>query len=119
MRFLTRSVKHRPVALLIFHLTGGGATVRDFNGRWQGPITDEAIPHSRGELSGLYMLITLHDLIILQVGYRVQQSSFRLPDKRFLYPLVQPLWTNDIFAVERKIRLIISLKIIKSRNNKK
>ena len=72
MGFLTRSVKHRPVALLIFRLTGGGGTVGDFNGRWQVPITDEAIPHSRGELSGFSLLITLHDPIILPVGYGVQ-----------------------------------------------
>ena len=67
MGFLTRSMKHRPVALLIF-LTGGGATVGDFNGRWHVPKMDEAIPHRRGELSGFSLLITLHDPIILPVG---------------------------------------------------
>ena len=30
--FLTCGVKHRPVAMLIFHLTGGGVTVGEFNG---------------------------------------------------------------------------------------
>ena len=88
MGFLTRGVKHRPIAMLIFRLTGGGATVGDFNRRWQVPITDEAIPHSRGELSEFSLLITLQDPIILPVGYHVQQSFFRIPFKRILLPLV-------------------------------
>ena len=60
-------MKHRPVAMLIFRQTGGGATVGDFNGRWHLPIMDEAIPHILGELNSFSLLITLQDPIILLV----------------------------------------------------
>ena len=63
---------------------------------------DEAIPHFLGELSGFSLLITLHDPIILQVGYRVQQSTSHLPDKPFLHPFVLPYGPYDIFAATEK-----------------
>ena len=91
MGFLARRVKHRPVAVLIYHVTGGRARLGDSDGLGLPPITDEAIPHIRGELSGFATLIPLHDPVTLPVGDRVQQASFRLRVKRFLHLLIDPL----------------------------
>ena len=90
MGFLTRRVKHRPVAVLIYRLTGGRARFGDSNGVRIPPITDEAIPHVRGELSGFATLIPLHDPVTLLVGDCVQQASLRLRVKRFFHPLIDP-----------------------------
>ncbi|XP_048622882.1 uncharacterized protein LOC106394129 [Brassica napus] len=48
--FLTRRVKHRAVAVLIYCLTGGRARFGDSNGVKIPPITDVVIPHILGEL---------------------------------------------------------------------
>ena len=53
-------------------------------------ITDEAIPHIRGELRGFATLISLHDPVTLPVGDRVQQEFLRLRVKRFLHHLIDP-----------------------------
>ena len=49
MGFLARSVKHRPVPVLIDRVTGVRASLGDSNGIRKAPITDEAIPHVRGD----------------------------------------------------------------------
>ena len=56
MGFLARSVKHRPVSVLIDRVTGVRARLGDSNGIRKTPITDEAIPHVRGELGGFATL---------------------------------------------------------------
>ena len=56
MGFLTRRVKHQPVAMPIYRLTGGRARFSDSNGVRIPPITGEAIPHLLGELRWFAML---------------------------------------------------------------
>ena len=76
VEFLICRVKHRPVAVLIYRLTGGRARFGDSNGVRIPPITDEVIPHLRGELRGFVTLIPLDDPVTLPVGDRVEQASF-------------------------------------------
>ena len=90
MGFLTRRVKYRPVAVLIYRLTGGRARFGESNGIRIPPITDDAIPYLLGELRGFATLIPLHDLVTLPVGDCVQQASLRLRVKRFLQLLIDP-----------------------------
>ena len=90
MGFLARGVKHRPVTVLIYRVTGGRATLGDSYGVRSFPITDEAIPHLSGELSGFTTLISLHDPVPLPVGDRVQQASFHLTVERFPHLLIDP-----------------------------
>ena len=90
MGFLARSVKHRPVSVLIDRVTGVRASLSDSNGIRKAPIMDEAIPHIRGELSGFATLIPLHDPVTLLVGDRIQQANFRLHVKLLPHPLSDP-----------------------------
>ena len=90
MGFLARGVKHRPVTVLIYRVTGGRATLGDSYGVRSFPITDEAIPHLSGELSGFTSLIPVHDPLTLPVGDRVQQANFRLRFKLLPHPLSDP-----------------------------
>ena len=90
MGFLARSVKHRPVPVLIDCVTGVRARLGDSNGIRKTPISDEAIPDIRGELSGFATLIPLHDPVTLPVGDRVQQANFRLRFKLLPHPLSDP-----------------------------
>ena len=90
MGFLARSVKHRPVPVLIDRVTGVRARLDNSNGIRKTPITDEAISHIRGELSGFAMLIPLYDPVTLPVGDRVQQANFHLRVNRFPHPLSDP-----------------------------
>ena len=90
MGFLARSVKHRPVPVLIDRVTGVRARLDNFNGIRKTPITDEVIPHICGELSGFATLIPLHDLVTLPIGDRVQQANFRFRVKLLPHPLGDP-----------------------------
>ena len=85
-----RRVKHRPVSVLIYRVMGGRARLGDSDGLRIPPITDEAIPHIRGELSGFATLIPLHDPVTLPVGDRVQQANFRFRVKLLPHPLSDP-----------------------------
>ena len=67
MGFLTRIVKYRAVAVLIYCLTGVRARFGDSNGVRIPPIMDEAIPHVLDELRGFVTLIPLHDPVTLPV----------------------------------------------------
>ena len=75
MGFLARSVKHRPVPVLINRVTGVRARLGDSNGIRKMPISVEAIPHIRGELSRFTTLIPLHDPVTLPVGDRCPISE--------------------------------------------
>ena len=101
MGFLARSVKHRPVPVLIDRVTGVRASLGDSNRIRKAPITDEAIPHVRGELSGFATLIPLHDPVTLPVGDRVQQANFRLRVKLLPHPLSDPQGPIIFFLLEK------------------
>ena len=88
--FLARTMLHRPVAVLIYRVTGGGARLGDSHGIRIPPVTDEAIPHVRGDGCGFAPLIALHDPVTLPVGDRVQQTFLRLVDKLFPHLLSDP-----------------------------
>ena len=90
MWLLARTMLHRPMAVLIYQVTGGGARLGDSHGIRIPPITDEAIPHVRGDGCGFAPLIALHDPVTLPVGDRVQQANFRLRVKLLPHPLSDP-----------------------------